>query len=494
MLQYQKMKQYLFILSIVGGFILSSSCTPQTTLTSDESIIHQSRVPQINHSQNDNSQEENSLGVRPRIREVPRSVRPQREFSQDVFFEMTPPPEMQKVKLSPVRNSLKSFYRTLNNLSNAYPVNILHLGDSHTASDKFSGRLRQLFQRRFGSAGRGMLPMGVPFRYFRPNNVKVSQSRGWTVSNSFRAPKSGPYGLSGFRIRGSHPDQYMTLKMTDGTRFDRVDIEFQRQPGSGTIIVEIDDETRWEIATGADSKYVARSTIIVPSGGKRIKLSPKGDGPIELLSWTFKRDKAGVIYHSHGIGGTTVNIINVWSRNVVLWEIGLLNPALIVVVYGTNEGFNHQLNLERYARNFRARLALLRSAAPQASIVVVGPPDGNRLPRFCKNRKQASCSPLTSDEMENYIQLQASKSQQLCRWHPPPKLHGVREIQRKIAAQEGYVFWDWSEIMGGECGIHDWTQEGSASKDHVHLTKRGYKASAEALFKDIMAQFSSSRF
>ncbi len=146
MLQYQKMKEYLFILSIVGGFIISSSCTPQTTLTSDDSIIHQSRVPQINHSLHSNL-EENEQWVHPRILEVPRSVRSQAEI--------------QKVKLSSV-NPLKSFYRSLNNLSNAYPVNILHLGDSHTASDKFSGRLRQLFQRRFGSAGRGMLPMGLP--------------------------------------------------------------------------------------------------------------------------------------------------------------------------------------------------------------------------------------------------------------------------------------------------------------------------------------------
>ena len=419
--------------------------------------------------------------------EIPR--RPQRKLSQEVINYF--PPARQPVKRFSSGNSLRSFFSSVNNLSSSYqPVNILHLGDSHTANDRFSGRLRQLFQRRFGSAGRGMLPVGEPFAYFRPSNVKVSQSRGWKVSNSFTAPRSGPYGLSGFRVRGSRPNQFITLKMTDGTRFDEVDIEFQRQPSNGTILVNIDGRIETEIITYGE-QYIDHHTISVRGGGRRVKLFPKGDGPIELLSWTFRRNKAGVVYHSHGISGTTVNIINTWSRNVVSWEVGLLNPALIVVVYGTNEGFQNKLDLNKYARNFRARLALLRGSAPQASIVVVGPPDGNRLPRFCKKRKYVGCSPLTSYEINNYRQLLARKNQQLCRWHPPPKLHAVREIQRRISAQEGYFFWDWSKVMDGACGIHAWTKRGSASKDHVHLTKRGYRASANALFKDIMAQ---SRF
>ena len=40
----------------------------------------------------------------------------------------------------------------------------MQIGDSHTANDSFSGRLRELFQARFGDAGRGVLPPGVPYR------------------------------------------------------------------------------------------------------------------------------------------------------------------------------------------------------------------------------------------------------------------------------------------------------------------------------------------
>ena len=67
----------------------------------------------------------------------------------------------------------------------AAPVVILQIGDSHTANDSFSGRLRELFQARFGDAGRGVLPPGVPYRYYRPARVTVT-SEGWSVVSSYR--------------------------------------------------------------------------------------------------------------------------------------------------------------------------------------------------------------------------------------------------------------------------------------------------------------------
>lgn len=366
------------------------------------------------------------------------------------------------------------------------PINIIHIGDSHTANDKFSGRLRQLFQRKFGLAGRGMLPVGEPFTYFRPTNVKVRQSHGWQVSNSYKRPANGPYGLSGFRIQSNNPNHSITLKMTDGTEFNEIDFEFQRTPKTGTIVVEIDGKQVREIATIANTSYVDRKTISIAGGGRRVKIYPKGDGYIKLLSWNFKRNKGGVIYHSHGIVGATVNVMNNWNPKLVLWEIKHLNPSLIIVAYGTNEGFNDKLNIKKYKSVFRYQLSLLRRAAPDASIVIVGPPDANRLPRFCKNKK-TSCSPLTSYEINNYVELLRHKNQQLCRWHPPAMLKRVREIQKQVAAEEGYLFWDWSTVMGGACGTHAWSQQKPrlAFKDHVHLTKRGYQISADTLFSVI---------
>ena len=58
------------------------------------------------------------------------------------------------------------------------PVRILQIGDSHTANDSLSGRMRERLQGRFGAAGRGWLPAGIPFKYYRPHLVEVHET-GW---------------------------------------------------------------------------------------------------------------------------------------------------------------------------------------------------------------------------------------------------------------------------------------------------------------------------
>lgn len=395
--------------------------------------------------------------------------------------------------LPPTAAPLASFYQALYALQGGYhpgQVNILHLGDSHTAGDKFSGRLRERFQTHFGAAGRGMLPVGEPFPYFRPTHVKVSQSEGWKVFNSHRAPEDGPYGVSGFRLHGSRAGQTIILEKVDDRAFDSLDLEVLNQPGGGTLQLKINDTPARNISTNAAKRRVDLHTLPVPGGGRRIELSLQGDGPVDLLSWSLTQDRPGVIYHSHGIVGTTVNIIEDWNPVLVAGELQHLTPNLIILAYGTNEGYHDDLDLQAYAAKFRAYLSFLRQNAPKAAILIIGPPDANRLPDYCKEREGRGCLPLSQYEENNYQRLTRQKSAQLCRWHAPPMLERVREIQRKITREEGFYFWDWAKLMG-KCGAHVWRQRSPAlvHKDHVHMTTEGYEISADALFEQLLEHF-----
>jgi lysophospholipase L1-like esterase len=468
---------------LASSFFLLLSCTPAVTKNTSEP------VSPLKDSSTNTSEPVNPQKDSPQRVTISPTDSSQKPSSHENILGI----EMGHVIRNPSLNPLISFYHALKRLGfeKENQVNILHLGDSHTAGDKFSGRLRRLFQRQFKSAGRGMLPAGKPFSYFRPTHVSISQTKGWKLNSSYRSRKNGPYGLSGFRTLGTSPNQSISLKMTDDTTFDEVEVEFFSHPNSGTMLVRINDWNIQEITTTGMDREIFRETLSAAGVGHQIKIYPKGDGPIELLSWTFKRKKPGVLYHSHGIVGATVNVISHWDPKVVEWELQHLNPSLIIIAYGTNEGFNDALNKEMYRKNFRDRLRLLHNAAPLASVVIVGPPDANRLPRFCQKRREVECSSLTADEIENYAELLKQKNKQLCRWHPPPMLNVVREIQKEVAIEQGYFFWDWAEVMDGACGIDTWNRKKLplAGKDHVHLTNRGYQTSAEALFKKIMAQY-----
>ena len=361
-----------------------------------------------------------------------------------------------------------------------HPVVVIQLGDSHTAGDRFSGHLRTLFQQRFGAAGRGVLPPGVPFDHYRPRLVAAAMTDGWTVSNSFRDGTPGPFGLSGFRLSASAPGARMTLRSTETAGFDVAAVEYLRRPGGGSFTVRVDGRPVARQPTGGDTVEAAWLDVPIAAPGRFMAVSPAGDGPIELMSWTVERRRPGVVYDSHGIVGATIHILGDWDADTMARELRRRDPAMIVVAYGTNEGFHDSLDPAAYEAAFAERLASLRRLAPRSALLVVGPPDANRLAQGC-GTAVAGCDPLGAAEPDR------------CRWHVPPNLAMVREAQRRTADRLGARFWDWSAVMGGDCGTHRWAtaEPPLAYADHVHLRNEGHRLSAERLFAELMQHYAA---
>lgn len=383
------------------------------------------------------------------------------------------------------------------------PVTILHIGDNHTAGDRFSGRLRELFQERFGAAGRGMLPPGMPFKSFRPSLVSVQGTAGWAIANSVEANTPGPFGLSGFRLRGSSSDDSITIESNEPQGFDLLEIEVLMQPDGGDVRVKVDDGIPGTLQTRGKQVQVGILKLPVGPGAQKVVLTPAGNGAVDLLSWTTQRTgKGGVVYDSHGILGATIDVLGRWDANIVKWEISHRDPALIVVAFGTNEGLHDILNRDRYVTEFAQRLDFLRKAAPNAAILVVGPPDANRLPIQCQKSAKAlvqfpcrpeekAAKPATKGKPKPRGDKDGTGN---CHWSVPANLTTVRDIQRKVASERGYYFWDWSRVMDGQCGIHQWTLATPplAYGDHVHLQTEGYMLSADVLFDEIIKLYAQA--
>ena len=165
-------------------------------------------------------------------------------------------------------------------------------------------------------------------------------------------------------------------------------------------------------------------------------------------------------------------------------------PDLIVFSYGTDESFDDRLDLADYETKVSAVIARLRESAPQASFLIIGPPDVARMPKFASSTGRASdvCRALSSSERTDYIKHINAGDPRLARWHPPLNLDAVRATLRRVAAAHQAFFWDWSKLMGGSCGIHAWvhSKPALATNDHIHLTEEGSKRSARLLFRELM--------
>jgi lysophospholipase L1-like esterase len=354
----------------------------------------------------------------------------------------------------------------------AAPVVILQIGDSHTANDSFSGRMRELFQARFGDAGRGVLPPGVPFRYYRPARVSVT-SRGWSVVSSFRSGADGIFGVTGLRQHADGPAE-MILSATDPGDLDRAEIEVLRQPGGGTIDVELERGGHAAVATNAPAVQAVWLPVPSSPGSRTLTVRARGDGPADVLAWSAARGRPGVIYANLGTIGASVDLMDGWNQAMLHQDLAHLAPALIVLAFGTNEGFRDSTDPAAYATTFAARLRDLHAAVPGAALLVLGPPDGDR------HRRKGSDEPPACGDMN---------------WAEPPRLAAIRDVERTVAARENAYFWDWRAAMGGQCSMLRWaaTSPPLAAPDHVHLFAPGYQLTAEALFRAIMEGYERYR-
>ncbi|HEY1795468.1 MAG TPA: GDSL-type esterase/lipase family protein [Stellaceae bacterium] len=343
----------------------------------------------------------------------------------------------------------------------AGPVVIMQIGDSHSASDFLSGRMRELFQGRFGVAGRGMLPPGIPYDYFRPDLVRVEANGDWRRVSSFHA--NGPFGVGGVIQQSGDPGAQMTLTETEPDGFDRAFFEVLRQPGARTLRLRIDGGEAHDFATAASVAEPHWVEFDTPPGSRTMTLAPAGGGAVTVLGWGTERRRPGVVYENLGIVGATVSVIGHWDPATVAEELRRRDPALIIVAYGTNEGVEPAAGLASYAERFARGVEVLRRAAPGAAVLVIGPPDVDR-------KGQPPVAGCDGDLA------------------PTPGIAIVRDAQRAVARRAGWYFWDWQAAMGGPCSAERWARETPPleAPDHVHQKPDGYRKSADMLFGEII--------
>ncbi len=408
----------------------------------------------------------------------------------------------ENVPIIPLRLALSKFYLALSKLESGtrkHPVTILHLGDDHIAMDRFSGDLRKMFLGRFGNAGRGLLMPAFPFPFYRAKGTLFRRTGSWQAASSL-AGQAGPYGLTGVKMISGASKAQLTLASTQGT-FSWGEVTLLAGPKQGKALVTIENTNgqKHQIVS-MTSRTQGIKRVRIEHLGTRLTVQARTKHPITVLSWAIGNNTPGVRYVSLGVPGASADLIQRWDAALVSDEMRHLNPDLIVLSYGTHEGFDDNLDVSGYEKRFSKLIRVLKTFAPNASLAVIGPPDAARLPLYVRRLSastggQHACRALSAIETKNYKRKLAMQDPRLGRWHPPPMLDTIRHIYRRVAAKSGAFFWDWSKVMGGPCGIHAWVHASPqlASNDHIRLTDAGAERSAQNLFSELMAGLAAYR-
>jgi lysophospholipase L1-like esterase len=330
-------------------------------------------------------------------------------------------------------------------------VRILHYGDSHTASDDWPHSMRGVLQARFGDGGPGFVAPGMPFRGYRRWDARGGQAGPWRTEGVLSLPGDGLHGLGGLSLNTVAANAYVTLQ----TPAQDVELLFLQQPGGGTIELSADGQETEPLETSGE--LAPASYRFTPgTGASRTYAALTGGGSVRLLGWVAE-NAAGVTYESMGINGASANLQTTWDPGLHLAHLSRRMPALIVAAYGTNEALNLRFDPAVYERTLTALVGRFRAAAPQASILLVGPLDAWR---------------------RTWGGVRAF-----------PQLDQVVEVQRRVASRMGCAFWDWRDHMGGKGAMRLWWQAGYAQGDYVHLTSAGYELTGRTLAAEILAQY-----
>ena len=367
---------------------------------------------------------------------------------------------------SPESSRLNSFFHGLERLQAGQidHVRILQLGDSHTAGDVFSGYLRSRFQDRFGDAGRGMMPPGYTYRGLRQTEVKVTQSRGWIIHDSLKASDPGPFGISGFLATSTYAGARMAVSPVPPGGFDIARVNYLHSTSGRPFEVLLDGRVAKVVSTAGPADTPGSLDLSAPPGTQTLEVIADAPG-VRITSWGIEERHPGVLFDSFGVSGATIDVFNHWDPYLVQWDLKQLRPSLIIVAYGTNEAFKVDFDATTYKQVFMQVLENLKRMAPEASILVVGPPGGQR---------------------SSSTQKRSTRS--TGHWETPESITEVSYIQRDTAVAFGDAYWDWASVIGGTGGFDHWVYADPplVRSDHVHFTVLGYETSAEALFKFLM--------
>ena len=366
----------------------------------------------------------------------------------------------------PSGHALDKFYAKLARVERGEPgaaARILYYGDSIVASDFVSGKLRRLLQDQFGDAGHGYALIANAWPGWFHIDVSRKASAQWSVSTCV-----GPYAKDGFYGLGcasftAHDKGIWARFATAengkwGQNVSRFVIEYLAQPDGGAVELIVDGEPKGVLETEAPEPKLSWHTVDVQDGPHGLELRSVDKRPTRLFGIRMERDQPGVMLSALGITGARARFLD--KQDDDHWRQALAGSKadLVCLAFGSNEITDGNMySMDDYEKTLKAVMHQISAALPDASYMLVGPPD--------------------------------MASSNAAQGHSKPMGGIITMRQRQIAKDEGWTFWSQLDAMGGGGSMWGWIQQGLGSKDMFHPTGQGGGVLGRWIYAALMEGF-----
>jgi hypothetical protein len=379
------------------------------------------------------------------------------------------------------------------------PVHILQIGDSHTAGDVTTGAWRGVLQAKYGIGGRGVLAPGRPYDGYLTHGITASMTPGWSIASDFgknSAQPRPPLGLSGFSLTSTRPGAGMALKAdVPDMAFDRFTLCAVGGPEAGRVTVAFGGIPQELDFTAPEQQPICR-TLHAETPQMTVDIVAER-ASLTLTSWATFRDDGGIVLSNVGVVGSQLIHFARTDDRVVAEEMKAYRPDMIVLAFGTNEGFSPRFDPAAYEIVLRGQIARLKRLSGNAPMLLLGAPDSlSRVPSLRSNAPglPLECAqgvqpvpPAPIQDPSTAMVQPLPPQAQATPLFGPPALGMVRRIQRRVAGEMGIAYWDWQARMGGPCSAREWVQRDVPLMrgDYVHFRSGGGAEIARRLQADL---------
>lgn len=338
---------------------------------------------------------------------------------------------------------------------------IAHFGDSHIQGDYFSGAIRDNLQVTFGNGGEGVLFPYSLCKSFGPRSLVSAQTGTWTWATMLKNPDNSPIGVTGYTLitKDSLATLTFTLNATSSA-LNSLDIVLWHGGENSKIVL---NNPRPGVTLETDTTNygmgLRRSVVHGYHAGDKIsfrlrKSITKNEFRFLFFGLMFLDPKnGGVEYHRCGVvGATFVQLIA--QQDFTINHLEQLHPDLLLFSYGSNESYDTNLDMQKYAATVGTFILRLKKEIPDVNIILTSPPDTRSANRYPKNTL------------------------------------AITDSLRAIASRTACAFWDLHEIMGGDTSIYFWLDNQLARKDKLHFSKTGYELQGNLFSLAFLSAFS----
>lgn len=325
---------------------------------------------------------------------------------------------------------LKAFYAALAS-TDTQVVRVVHYGDSQIEEDRMSHQIREVLQARFGGRGVGLMPLAqtIPSRtvkqqlHMNGRMVQPQAIRRYMVYAPKRDQRAdGLYGVMGqvaimndSIVKGSEELMAVCTPQDERNRY-----------------------TKWQI--------LADSTISDSIVGDTVWL--RGKGKVYGLS---QESETGVIVDNIPMRGCLGLVFTKIDSAQLATFYREANVRLIILQFGGNAipSNRNPGTISGIVKGLRQQVQYLRTLAPEASILFIGPSDM-----------------LTQEDGE---------------WITYPMVPYMDKLLRKMALEENIAYFSLYRWMGGAGSMRHWQEIGLAGSDGVHFMRSGARKAGNAV-------------